>query len=142
MATKVIKGGDGFKQIEVEIIKVLEDIKTVTAEGLQNAVDATAKEVAKRTKEKSPVRTGVYKKSWTNRKAPARVGVYGRIVYNSKKPALTHLLEHGHKIEGAAFFRKNKARTDAIHHITPDKEVEEIFEGNLKKELEKELGKV
>ena len=136
MATKVIKGGDGFKQIEVEIIKVLEDIKIVTAEGLQNAVDATAKEVAKRTKEKSPARTGVYKKSWTNRKAPARVGVYGRIVYNSKKANITHLLEHGH------YERARNIKANPIPHITPDKEVEEIFEENLKIELEKELGKV
>lgn len=136
MGTKVIRGSDGFKQVEVEIIKVLEDIKIVTAEGLQNAVDATAKEVTKRTKEKSPVKTGVYKKSWTNRKTQARVGTYGRIVRNSKKPGLTHLLEHGH------YERARNIKVNPIPHITPDKETEEIFEGNLKRELEKELGKV
>lgn len=136
MATKVIKGDDGFKQIEVEITKVLEDIKVVTAEGLQNAVDATAKEVVKRTKEKSPVKTGVYKKGWASRKAPARVGAYGKVVYNSKKPGLTHLLENGH------YDRKHGIKVNPIPHITTDKETEEIFEKNLKAELEKELEKV
>lgn len=136
MATKVITGSDGFKQIEVEIAKVLEDVKTVTAEGLQTAVDATAKEVVKRTKEKSPVKTGVYRKGWASRKVQARVGAYGKTVYNTKKPGLTHLLEHGH------YEKARNIRVNPIPHITPDKEVEEIFEGNLKRELEKELGKV
>lgn len=139
MATKVAVGGNGFSQ---EITKALESVKIVTLEGLQSAVDATAKEVVRGTKEKSPVKTGVYKKGWTSRKALTGPGAYGRTVYNSKKPSLTHLLEYGHEIKGAAFYRKNKSRTDAFPHITPDKETEEIFEGNLKKELEKELQKV
>lgn len=136
MATKVIKGGDGFKQIEVEIVKVLRDVKIVTGEGLEAAVDKTAKEVVKRTKEKSPVKTGVYKKSWTSKKEEFKPGAYGRRVYNSKKANITHLLEHGH------YERARNIKANPIPHITPDKEVEEIFEENLKKELERELSKV
>lgn len=136
MATKVIKGADGFKQLEVEIKKTLEDVKIATPIALENAVDATAKEVVKRTKEKSPVRTGVYKKGWGSKKVPGRVGTYGRIVFNSKKPNLTHLLENGH------FDHVRRIKVDPIQHIPKDKEVEEIFTEKLEKEIDKELGKV
>lgn len=136
MATKVIKGSDGFKQVEVEIAKTLKEVKVVTMQGLENAIDQTAKEVVTRTKGKSPVRTGVYKKGWSSKKERMRQGAYGRTVYNAKKPHLTHLLEHGH------FERARNIKVNPIPHITPDKEVEEILEKNLEIELEKELDKV
>lgn len=133
-------------ELQQAVQGALETVKVASAAALESAVDKTAKEVVKETKEKAPKRTGVYAKSWTSGKTGEgtgahRVGVYGREVYQKKKPGLTHLLQDGHEIKGAARFRKNKDRTDAFKHIPPEAEVEKAFEDNLLAEINKEMGK-
>lgn len=122
--------------------EIMEDVKIATKQSLEKAVDKTAREIVSKTKNLSPARSGVYAKNWRSKKTEGRVGTYGRVVYQSKKPSLTHLLENGHEIKGAEFYRKNKSRTDPIHHITPDEEAEKILTKNLEKEVDKEMSKV
>lgn len=60
-------------------------------------------------KEKSPVKTGEYAKSWTRHTIKSDDGIYIRI-HQKKKPTLTHLLESGHK-------SRNGSQVKAIKHI-------------------------
>lgn len=130
------------QEVQQAVQELAQEVKNATTTALQAAVDKTAKETAKEIREAAPRRSGVYASKWTHRKTDGRVGVYGREVYQSKKPSLTHLLENGHEIKGAKRFRKNKTRTDAFPHITPDDITEERFERNLLKKIDKELDKV
>lgn len=130
------------KELEKAFGDATNAVKTATVQALEAAVDKTAKEVTKQTRDKSPRRTGVYAKGWKSRKTEGRVGTYGREVFQKEKPGLAHLLEDGHEIKGAERFRKNKTRTDAFPHITKDDEAEKMFVDNLTTEVEKELGKI
>ena len=137
MEAKTVRKGS---ELEIEIKAALDDAKNLTYTALQKAVDKTAKEDIAETKARSPRRTGVYAKSWTSKKMDAGIGTYGRTVYNSKKPMLTHLLENGHEIKGAAYFRKNMTRTRAFPHITSDDVTEKRLEANLAQAIEEEMG--
>ena len=128
-------------ELQEAVQKSLEAVRIASITALETAVDKTSKETLKETREKSPKRTGVYAKSWASRKTSERVGAYGREIYQKKKPGLPHLLQDGHEITGAEFFRKNKTRTRAFHHIPPDAEVEKAFTENLLAEIDKEMGK-
>ena len=128
-------------ELQEAVQKSLEAVRIASITALETAVDKTSKETLKETREKSPKRTGVYAKSWASRKTGERIGAYGREIYQKKKPGLPHLLQDGHEITGAEFFRKNKTRTRAFPHIPPDAEVEKAFEENLMAEIDKEMGK-
>lgn len=135
-----VNSGEGLTDA---VAKATDAVQAVTTQAVQDAVDKTAKEVISLTRGRAPKRTGVYAKSWRSRKtAGLQVGTYGRVVYAGKKPGLTHLLENGHEIGGAAFFRKNKARTAPFPHIATDDETEKIFTDNLVREIEKDMGTV
>lgn len=136
MAEKIQTG----EQLQKSVQETLDLVRKASGTALKKAVDKTSRETVKETKKNSPKRTGVYAKSWGSRKIK-NSGTYGREVYQKKKPALTHLLQNGHEIGGAARFRKNKSRTDAFPHIPPEEEVEEKFEENLVAEIDKEMGK-
>ena len=120
-----------------EVDKILEAEKQATHENVKAAVDATAKEAVKTTKDRSPVRTGAYKKTWTSKVTDNHAVFYGRTVHNSKHYQLTHLLENGHNIAGYMAYRTKKTRTKATPHIMTDDEVERVFTEKLEKELSK-----
>lgn len=130
MAIKV----DKFRE---ECEQILEQYKKTTFENVKAAVDATAKVAVKTTKDRAPVRTGGYAKSWTSKITENHSVFYGRTVYSPKHYRLTHLLENGHNIEGYMKFRTSKTRTRAIPHIMKDDEVEKVFTENLEKEIDK-----
>ena len=131
MAIKV----DKFKE---ECEQILDEYKAATFDNVKKAVDLTAKEAVKVTKARSPVRTGAYAKSWKSKITDNHSVYYGRTVHNDKHYRLTHLLEHGHNIDGYMKFRTRKTRTKAFPHIMTDDEVEKAFTKNLEKELDKE----
>ena len=97
---------------------ITEDVKT--------AVRETAEECVKEIKQKSPKRSGAYRKSWTMTEAYNRHGSIRFVVHNKKHYRLTHLLENGHA-------KKNGGRVDGIPHIAP---AEKNAERNLIKRIE------
>jgi len=138
MSVQVVKDAESFEKAVKEI---LDDVRKVSYTALQAAVDTTAKETTKQIREKAPRRRGVYQKSWTHKMNKAvGVGVYGRTVY-SKKPGLPHLLQNGHEVRGYLEGR-GRSRTRAFDHIQSDDATEALFEKNLTKEIEKEMGHV
>lgn len=139
MSNETVQNGQG---IEEAVTRTTQLLLTATAEAVERATDKTAKEVISQTAGQSPRRTGVYAKSWKSKKSESGAGVYGRVVYQKEKPGLTHLLQNGHEITGAAYFRKNRTHTSAFPHITPDDETEKIFESKLLDEIDREMGKV
>lgn len=97
---------------------ITEDVKT--------AVRETAEECVEEIKQKSPKRSGAYRKSWTMTEAYNRHGSIRFVVHNKKHYRLTHLLENGHA-------KKNGGRVDGIPHIAP---AEKNAERNLIKRIE------
>lgn len=138
MSNETVRTG---QDLETAVTRTTQLLLTATAEAVKKATDKTAKEVINQTSGKSPRRTGVYAKGWKSKKSESGTGVYGRVVYQKEKPGLTHLLQDGHEIKGAAYFRKNRTHTDAVPHITTDEETEKIFEGILLEEIDREMGK-
>ena len=97
---------------------ITEDVKT--------AVRETAEECVEEIKQKSPKRSGAYRKSWTMTEAYNRHGSIRFVVHNKKHYRLTHLLENGHA-------KKSGGRVDGIPHIAP---AEKNAERNLIKRIE------
>ena len=125
------------EKLESAVKKILDEFAEATYADVKTAVDETAKEAVKNTKQNAPVNKhpkkepkyppGTYKKSWTSKVTEDKVEVYERTVY-AKYPhhALTHLLQNGH---GGPW----PAR--AYPHIQQDDDTIRIFEEKLKKEM-------
>lgn len=117
-------------EYSVAVAEILDEYKNMTSEGMKEAVDQTAKEVQKKTKEQAGSRlggTGKYARGWSVRKISDTYAHHRRTVYHSTLPGLPHLLEHGH----------GGPRPAGPHpHIVTDEETEEIFEKNVQKALE------
>ena len=95
-----------------EMKLTMAEISKLTMEAHKNAVNATSTAALRATKEKSPVKTGKYKRGWNSRGLNM----------------LTHLLQHGHR-------GPHPAR--AFPHIPTDDETENIYVENLRKEIAK-----
>lgn len=121
---------DGLADV---ITGILAGVDRASALAMAKAVDKTAADIAKITRERAPVRkrgrSHGYNKTWTQRVGKVSSMTYQRVVY-SKKPSLPHLLQWGH--DGPVPAR-------AIPHIPEDPESAEIFQANLEAELNKEL---
>lgn len=133
MAQAEIRVGiEGFQRA---VQGVLDEFKKTTEHDLEHAVYETAKEVRKRTRAASPVKSGGYKKSWQHRAVNKRIGSYERIVFNGSHGRLTHLLQKGHQIRnqhGGPY-----GRVSGRPHITPDPETERIFVQKFKALMER-----
>ena len=115
-------------QFAAEMKLTMAEISKLTMEAHKNAVNATSTATLRATKEKSPVKTGKYKRGWSSRGLNGNTMNYGRVVYNGPKYMLTHLLQHGHR-------GPHPAR--AFPHIPTDDETENIYVENLRKEIAK-----
>lgn len=115
-------------QLAAEVNAILEEYQGTVQEVLEEAVDATAKEVVSELKATSPKRTGAYASGWTQQKKTGKRGrAYGRVAYNK-----THyrLLEYGHAT-------RNGGRTTAQSHIAPaEQKAVENFERRLKEGIQ------
>lgn len=90
--------------------EILEQVRNYTQD-VKEKIDAAAKETArdlsKELQQKSPEKTGDYKKGWRVKKKGKKY-----VVHNATDYQLTHLLEHGHAKRGGG-------RTHAQIHIAP-----------------------
>lgn len=94
------------------------------AEDLEKAKIEVAKLGVRKIKEKSPVKTGDYKRGWRRKKTRT-----GQIIHNKDEYRLTHLLEHGHA-------KRNGGRTKAQPHIKPvEIDLSEEFEAIVRRKL-------
>jgi hypothetical protein len=113
----------------VTVQAILDEYKDMTSEKMNVAVNETAKEVQKKTKQQSASNlggTGKYAKGWSVRKIEDTYAHHRRTIYHGTLPGLPHLLEHGH----------GGPRPAGPHpHIVQDDETEQIFEKNVQKAL-------
>lgn len=122
MADKTIS----VNQFAAEMKLTMAEISKLTMEAHKKAVNATSTATLRTTKDKSPVRTGKYKRGWNSRGLQGNTMNYGRVVYNGPKYMLTHLLQNGHR-------GPHPAR--AFPHIPSDDETERLYIENLRKEI-------
>ena len=99
-----------INDLSKEITQALREYTTEVEEGLEEAKVEVAKETVKRLKQKSPKKTGDYRKGWARKK----VGT-AQVVHNRTDYQLTHLLEYGHAKRGGG-------RVAGIPHIGPAEE--------------------
>lgn len=99
-----------INDLSKEITQALREYTTEVEEGLEEAKVEVAKETVKRLKQKSPKKTGDYRKGWARKK----VGT-AQVVHNRTDYQLTHLLEYGHAKRGGG-------RVAGIPHISPAEE--------------------
>lgn len=82
---------------------------------VKSAVAKVSKETVDELQEKSPKRTGAYRKDWTSQTAYESQRTKRDSVYNRKHYQVTHLLEKGHALRGGG-------RVRAYEHIKPAEE--------------------
>lgn len=123
MANKTVSVNNLNTAIKAE----LNEFYKLTDEGMKKAVNTTANETRKTTRDNSPVLTGAYRKGWNTKQGKGgRLG-YSRIVYNGPEYRLTHLLQKGHG-------GPHPAR--AFPHIPSDEETEKLLIRHLREEIE------
>lgn len=115
-----------LQQMEIEIVKALEEYSQEVADGIKREVKEVAADTVKTLKNTSPRKTGEYAKGWSYQVAfESREDIRVR-VYNRKKPQLTHLLENGHA-------KVNGGRVEGIPHIRPaEQQAEKKLESGVK----------
>ena len=109
--------------------KELGDYFDDITEDVKNAVEVTTRECVEEIKQRSPKRTGAYRRSWTATEMFNRRGSIRFTVHNKKHYRLTHLLEDGHA-------KKNGGRVEGTPHIAP---AEQNAEKNLIKRIEEAI---
>lgn len=93
-----------------EITRELQRYSNLVEEDLEVAKEEVANDFVDELKQKSPKKTGNYRKGWRKKKDGNAI-----IVHNALKPQLTHLLEKGHA-------KVNGGRVPAQAHIAPAEE--------------------
>ncbi|MGQ8826968.1 HK97 gp10 family phage protein [Bacillus sp. NA_146.1] len=93
-----------------DIARELKRYSNVVEEDLEKAEEVVANNLVNGLKERSPKKTGKYRKGWRKKKEGKST-----IVYNALKPQLTHLLEKGHA-------KASGGRVPAKVHIAPEEE--------------------
>ena len=100
-----------INEIQKEIQKALKAYSYEVANDLDIAKNEVTKELKKNLTQKSPEKTGDYKKGWRIKKFKK-----SNIVYNKTDYQLTHLLEKGH-------VKVNGGRVPAQVHIRPNEQI-------------------
>ncbi|MBC1744030.1 HK97 gp10 family phage protein [Listeria welshimeri] len=97
-------------KVEGLSIAITDALKTYTKD-VEKELELVQKKVAnnasKKLQQKSPVKTGEYRRGWKAKKTSA-----GYVIYNASSPGKTHLLENGHA-------RRGGGRVKAYKHIEP-----------------------
>ncbi|MGZ9782466.1 HK97 gp10 family phage protein [Bacillus pseudomycoides] len=93
-----------------DITRELQRYANVLEEDIEKAGDEVSDNVVSELKQKSPKKTGAYRKGWRKKKEGNKY-----IVHNKTRYQLTHLLEKGHVIKGGG-------RVPAKVHIAPVEE--------------------
>lgn len=129
--------GRGLVIVEIKVDKISDEIKNRLQqygagieEEIQVKADKVAKKGVKMLKSESPIRSGVYAKSWSSKKESG-FHLPQRIIH-VKKPhyRLTHLLEKGH-------VGRDGKRVRAIPHIAPvEKKLVKEFEQEIERSIE------
>lgn len=113
------------------VVDALKEYNSEITDAVKAEVKAVTKQCVKDIKEKAPVRTGKYKKSWTSRVDYEKSNDIKTTVY-AKEYRLTHLLENG-------FAKRNGGRVEGRPHIAP---AEEKAEKTLISRIETEIKKI
>ncbi len=100
-------------------------------EEIKNSADKIGKVAVRTVKEKSPVKTGVYAKSWTKTVIKKDNGIYIKVV-QKKKPEITHPLEYGHKSRNGGWVKaiKHIEQTEIDANKDLSNEIDRIIEKN------------
>ena len=117
--------GIGIDDLSDVIMEELHSFSEEITEELKEEVKQVAKECAKDIKEKAPIDTGKYKKSWKVKKVYESQNDIRMVVHSAKEYRRSHLLERGHAKRGGG-------RVEGIPHIKP---AEEKAEQKLNKKV-------
>lgn len=103
--------------LEIVLSKTLSDYGDAITAGVAAQVEKAGKIALKTVKDKSPKKTGAYRKGWKIKTDKQLINddVASVTVYNKDRGYLTHLLENGHQKAGGG-------RVAAIPHIKPAEE--------------------
>lgn len=119
--------GINVENLASNITQALKDYNENIAEETKKIVNKLSKKAVDKIKQKSPVRTGDYKKGWTSSKSYENRTEKRNTIHNKTDYQLTHLLEYGH-------VGRNGRRVRAIPHIkTVETEIIAEFENEIER---------
>lgn len=119
------------QDIEAVLMQNLREYSAEVTEKVAKIVTEVGKEMVVDIKNKSPVKTGEYKKGWKMKTETNANGDKAVIAFNKTVPYKTHLLENGHA-------KTNGGRVAGIPHIKP---AEQKAIQELERRIREELGR-
>lgn len=107
-------------ELDQRIADVLDKYRGLVREGVENEMEGAAAIAMRIVRDKSPVRSGKYKKGWKlyREKAKFKGQLQTLTVYNKNQYRLIHLLEYGHQTAKGT-------RTKAYPHVQPAEDAAE-----------------
>lgn len=107
-------------ELDQRIADVLDKYRGLVREGVENEMEGAAAIAMRIVRDKSPVRSGKYKKGWKlyRDKAKFKSQLQTLTVYNKTQYRLIHLLEFGHQTAKGT-------RTKAYPHVQPAEDAAE-----------------
>lgn len=121
--------------LEIVLSKTLSDYGDAITAGVAAQVEKAGKVALKAVKDKSPKKTGAYRKGWKLKTERQLINddVASVTVYNKDRGYLTPLLENGHQKTG----EKSGERVEAIPHIRPaEEEARRYLEEHIRQVIE------
>lgn len=107
-------------ELDQRIADVLDKYRGLIRDGVEDEMEGAAAIAMRIVRDKSPVRSGKYKKGWKlyREKAKFKGRLQTLTVYNKTHYRLIHLLENGHQKAGGG-------RVAAIPHVQPAEDAAE-----------------
>ena len=107
-------------ELDQRIADVLDKYRGLIRDGVEDEMEGAAAIAMRIVRDKSPVRSGKYKKGWKlyREKAKFRSQLQTLTVYNTTQYRLIHLLEFGHQTAKGT-------RTKAYPHVQPAEDAAE-----------------